>query len=523
MNTEKSKSPKSSHVLDHMIKKVPSAAYNHSRKYEQVIALDVKSEKAFEKKPWRNILSTYDYYWVSTADYHTVKEQFIELQDMRSGGKVRLSFDYRIKCRQGEEHLLVELVGKTENAGATLQLAILREIETCAYHKSENFLSDYDNFEGYLKEHMYGWADSNGMQLDIHLRPQLDEPDLLEGFEVTLGEAENWELPTKDSRIRVRLSISLYGKISSFGGKLGDYLKKDEKLIDKIRNVISNVAQQYIHTISPEKFYMQFESTDGEYDSVQTELSRLISDKLNELFNVEVFAVTIRQVNTALTERFQALCAGFGDFELKDNAENIHYSIQFKVEKVHPSEWPVFQSKNFGNPQSELKVIGENLCRHMKLFFDTNLSFDFQNVKNHQLNTLIRKLFAEASTRIVKDFGLVVLLTSMERSMADITSQLKDQRKIEEEKIRAKQEQEKENYISVIKSETNKINALKAQHKRALEAEDEEEAARLEKLLKKLETKLNNGTNLSKKQQKMEGEYTTDTDISHFLGDQKLL
>ncbi len=509
--------------LGKMIKRIPSLSYDYSKKFEQLILLDLKSEKAFTKRPWQGFLSSYAYYWISTSDYHTVKGRSIELQDMRSGGKVNLSFDYRVKCRRGEEYLVVELVGKTENPGVALEKAIMREIETCAYHKSENFLSNYNSFEQYLKEHMYGWADSNGMSLDIHLTPQLDEPELLEGFEITLGEDKDWELATRDSRIPVRLSISVHGKISSFGGKLGDYLKPGERLLEKIKSVINNVTQQYIHTISPEKFYMQFEEGIANKSSVQWELSTQIKERLSDQFNVEVSALTIRQRDTKLTQRFRDLTAGFGELELKDNSQNIKYIIQYHVERVHEEGWAVFQSKNFGDTKNELNTIGKNLRRHMKLFFDTNLEFDFQNVKNEQLNMLIEKLFYEAAKKIADDFGLVVKLSSMQRLISKTEELLIKQRKIQGDKINVNLENELKNHNTISNAKAERLELLKEQFQKALKAEDEEEANRLEKLINEEEKKWSEGTNLSQKQKKLDGSKNKKLDISDFLGDRKLL
>ncbi len=500
-----------------MIKKVPSLQHDHSRKSEQIVLLDLKSEKAFTKRPWQGFMSTYAYFLVSTSDYHTVKGRVIELQDMRSGGKVNLAFDYRLKCKRGEEHLVVELIGKTEDPGADLERAILREIETCAYHKTENFLSNYDSFERYLKDHMYGWADSNGMTFEIHLTPQLDEPELLEGFEITLGEDKDWELTTIDSRIPVRLSISLHGRIVSFEGKLGDHLKTGERVLEKIKSFVISISQEYIHTVSPEKFYMQFEEAVTGPASVHAELSAQIRERLRAQFNLEISALTIRQKDTALLQRFRNLTAAFRKFDLEDNPKNIQYKIQYHVERVHKDGWAVFQSRNFGNTENELDAISENLRSHMKLHFDTYFASNFQGHKDEAFNKHIDNIFREASLKIAEDFGLVVKLTAKERMASPPEKVAPAQTQAEIDMMMKDIQTTVEDHDREIVASRKVLACLYENLETAKIAGDATGAAELEKLIQE-EKKKNEGNSFAQKQQALDSHVKYGT--GRFLADQ---
>jgi hypothetical protein len=281
---------------------------------------------------------------------------------------------------------------------------------------------DPKKIENQIKAKVKQEANSIGYDVEhLFIIPNL-EPITLKRDGIFLE--EEGEFVTKDTRVKGRLKIVVKAEVNNLDS-LKDYLSPHKSVLNEIKRVIFEQAQLLIHDIEPERFYMRFSVHDSDQEKVSVEqlLREEITQKLAHTFSLTSISVMPKadQENDTLAKRFHALQESFHDFQVETspireggNEESITFTGKFKVWTV--CDWHTFQINNYQSLEKEIVDIKEVLQRDIKATLETVPSHLIR-YKEQKTKTEVLKTFNYSVKRITKQFGLMVEIVNIERSL----------------------------------------------------------------------------------------------------------
>lgn len=260
--------------------------------------------------------------------------------------------------------------------------------------------------------------------------PNLEPLKLRDGFIID----HKGKFATHDSRVEVGLNIVTSGVIRNLKG-LGKYLTPKTRILDDIEEALSKEVQKLMHGIEPERFYMRFNYTDIEGETpVDQELRRAITEMLQQKFLVEDVHVTLKIMETELTERFQKLQQNspyyfdITAFPLRDGGrrEQVTFKVELEILRVDKNGWYIFQSKKFQSSDEEIKKIQEVLNEDLRAKLDTiPVAFlQYDDIKKKY--AIEENLLKPSILKIMQRFGLFIDI-SLRRLATD--AELAEQKK----------------------------------------------------------------------------------------------
>ncbi|MCA6363509.1 MAG: hypothetical protein IM638_10760 [Bacteroidetes bacterium] len=243
---------------------------------------------------------------------------------------------------------------------------------------------------------------------------------------------------TLDIRVPIRMNITVKGYISSFSGYVEKYLRPGIILLEKMREEIVEEARLYALTISPDQFYLHFNSEYKGSPSVESALSAKIRSLLERKFNVVTPIIHITPLDTELTERFRYLAGENGIFVYKNIAERIHYTIQYAVTGIAKEGWYTFKSKIYHDSSDENMDMGIivqkrkallreqadaerhsislTLTHHFNSLFDIQSKYDNEDPRSVVTLKEITSFFSTAAEKIIDSHGVTIKLVSVARN-----------------------------------------------------------------------------------------------------------
>lgn len=242
--------------------------------------------------------------------------------------------------------------------------------------------------------------------------PNLEPLKLRDGFIID----HKGKFATHDSRVEVGLNVVISGAIRNLK-ELGMYLTPKTKILDDIEEAISKEVQKLMHGIEPERFYMRFNFSDIEGETpVEQELRKAIFDMLQQRFFVEDIHVTLKIMETELTERFQKLQENspyyfdIKAFPLREGGrrEEITFRVGYEILRVDKNGWYIFQSKKFQSPEEEIKKIQEVLEEDLKATLDTVPAEVLQYDDIKKKYAIEENLLKPSIFKVMKRFGLLI-------------------------------------------------------------------------------------------------------------------
>jgi hypothetical protein len=207
--------------------------------------------------------------------------------------------------------------------------------------------------------------------------PNIETVILQNGFSFRVDD----EFSTKNSRFKVKLSIVGSGRIEELKD-IKDYLHPGQNMIvTHIQPAIKATVEKILHDITPKRFYLQFQqlpneagsagktmdakgSDDPKNRSVESQLGEEIVKVLHDTFSVKDCHVTVKQVDTELTERMRALVNARPSFQQEVKPKGgmpIAFHIHYRVVGVVENLWDVFL-QGTKSPEAEIDDI-TNLIR----------------------------------------------------------------------------------------------------------------------------------------------------------------
>jgi ElaB/YqjD/DUF883 family membrane-anchored ribosome-binding protein len=228
-----------------------------------------------------------------------------------------------------------------------------------------------------------------------------------EGFKV----ATNETFATKENNVKVKLSIDVHGKIENLRN-IKDLLNARLPVDDLIESKVVDTVSQALHNVEPDDFYFYFEYGDI---SVKSTLIEEIEKALENEFHASSVKVTLKRLDTELTQRFKVLTSKPCEFEVKiasfrDFGEPVEYNVSFSVNGVAKDKWNMFQSR-----ECTLEDLSKYLEKQLPYWFSTFKSetLIYQTLSQSEklrenANTLARKY-------IVDEFGLLITIWRFSR------------------------------------------------------------------------------------------------------------
>ncbi len=263
-----------------------------------------------------------------------------------------------------------------------------------------------------------------GYELDLLVvTPDLQPLKWRDSF---LLELDNITFPTKVPSHSVKLGIYLRLSLKNLRFPRLEALIRDEADLDgKIGEAIRDKLLPYFHELDPQRFYVGFEIElpphlqvqPGEkpLPPVKRELERLIREVLEEQFDATVETISIKQLDTELSDRLNALLKQRAEFEFTLESFKGFQAIPFagtlRVTGVDVNGWHIFVSSE----EFDIDEIVRRVCRFLahRAGILSEKALAFVEANNYGRLTEIFEILINEAT--CSQFGLRVALVDFGR------------------------------------------------------------------------------------------------------------
>ena len=254
--------------------------------------------------------------------------------------------------------------------------------------------------------------------------PDLPPYEWLKNFTVKVD--HSFEI--RYSKFPVRLSIVITARINALED-IEKYLNHQLDIPSEMSAAVVDEAEQFLHTIDPERFYLRFSFTErDEGGPVDQILEEKIRCRLHQDFKATIVTVTVDMGETALTLLYNELRKTPGEFNVAlrpyeaNSPYDVVYSGHFRIETIHYDHWDKFQSSD-----PTIAGIKEHLEKHLKAELSTlpheELAYRTRE-QQKRVTSVIEKLACE---RILSEFGLVIAVSMVSRQITRGELGLKEQ------------------------------------------------------------------------------------------------
>lgn len=265
-----------------------------------------------------------------------------------------------------------------------------------------------------IKARMRAEADSIGYRLEHFIsQPRLAPYILLDNFTI---EPEG-TFATKIPDVHVRLRIAITAKINDLND-VKDYLNRREDVQTAMGKAALAEATQYLHSIDPSDFYMNFSfSKDADAPTIEECLAERIRARLEKQFKAHVVSVVPKPLDDELVERLKALqrslCPFTAEVSPLRSGETFVFEGDFQITGVNPDGWHVFQSRASGIEEVKATVVKSiRACL-------ANRSDEELRHPRGGLDGLGMEVEQDVNRRLVKGYGLMMSITTFSRSRTD--------------------------------------------------------------------------------------------------------
>jgi len=330
-----------------------------------------------------------------------------------------------------------------------------------------DLLIGFDPLKAEIKEKLSLRAERIGYNIkQLITVPNLPPYDWLDNIRI---EIEKEEFETKTPKFAVNLGIYVDARIRSLRD-IESYLNRSQDVPVLMRQTIVSEAKKLLHTIDPERYYMRFSYADpnrGETKSVEEILGDRIRQSLEVKFKADVTDVTIKMLDTDLTNVWSELEMAEGELDINlpslSDIEGVTYYAGVRVDAIHANGWDRFRTT-----RPTMDKVRQSIAKHISArlgtlaYADTAYTrIEIQNYIEGTIEGLARKFALE-------EFGLVIRVNSIHRDATEI--EIAEKQRIKElldtiRTLESKRLQEIANHgaPALIQSLTDRINQLKAE------------------------------------------------------------
>jgi len=212
------------------------------------------------------------------------------------------------------------------------------------------------------------------------------------------------EFSTRIAKLKVRLEVNAT-LVIPHPRDIAALLDRRIDVKEQIRATLIDRIQQQLHEVTPESFYMEFETAKEEGQlPVRAQLEALIVKTVRGEFCAEVLGLSCKQLETDLSLRLERLMAPLHTFELKvvssRGGPEVVFDGGFRVTGVDERGWIPFQTA-----APEPDKLRECAIRHLQsVLADAALGHLLQTSNAEQL----KRVNEWVQTRIQDEFGLRV-------------------------------------------------------------------------------------------------------------------
>jgi hypothetical protein len=226
---------------------------------------------------------------------------------------------------------------------------------------------------------------------------------------------------TKAANVQVKLETIVNAKIDDLG-KIERYLNPQFDVKDLMEEAIYNATSEVLNNIEPERFYMRFSHHDselGENRSVEQELVNKIKEELETRFHAQINSITLKLLDTEITERFRELYGTIGrfDFEVPSlkGREVVRFQGDFTVQGIEENSWYTFQAR-----QPKIDDIKRSIEKSIQAKLSTFASEVLQYRELKDLSAIERIINQWARVSIIDQFGLKISISHVSRTRTGI-------------------------------------------------------------------------------------------------------
>ena len=300
-------------------------------------------------------------------------------------------------------------------------------------------------------------------EIGYHLKlliavPNLKQRELISPF--TIENADQLEFTTKNSRYKVKLKIVVRVRIKDLKD-IENLLNRQADVEKEMKEAILDEASQYIHSIDPKHFYINFEFSEDEKKCppVNKTLKAKISARLKKDFKAEIINIRLQNIDTAITKRFYNMNGELCDLRIEveplGGDEEVVFIGTFRVVSVDVEHWDDFLACEY-SLESIRKKLEEHLRDKLKYVKNNELLHNKYS-EAEQFKLLASNLVSEFAAN---NFGLTIqvvsfsrVLTAREKLRFDVNRDelksaalkgktvVEEKKKIEEKMLSAKSEE----------------------------------------------------------------------------------
>lgn len=387
-----------------------------------------------------------------------------------------------------------------------------------------------NGIEGKIQNSINYYAQSVGFSVtQLVAIPDLDIFQLLERVYFVTDKDENGrsindqEYATKDTRINVKLSIAVNGRIRNFAGQyMEKHLRPGIDITQKMKETVVEECKKLLHQTEPQHFYFHFSSLPEEGASFEKELKTIISDKLEKEFNADELIITIKPVDTETTLRFKRLQQGSHKLTVTNFFGEVGFDIWYKIITIHPQGWYLFQSNDYPKAGDEINEVSRKIRNYIEHYFNDRLPTDFFHVKGESFLTDLIKIIEGpveynnsfwlsdekkpncAKNEVIKEFGLIIKLVDIKRHATSIEGQLILEKNVEKQITENRQYQRLEQAKIISQNETADLDELYRKRMGLKENGTDEEVAAIEEQIRDIGKAVLKGTERTSRLKQLE-------------------
>lgn len=294
--------------------------------------------------------------------------------------------------------------------------------ELFAFDYTKLVLSFQDRIPLQIETAMKESAQQIGYHLDIlTVQPDLEPLSWKESFQVKISEP----FPTIVPNCKVELQILVRMRIPDLNyPNLKKYISPNLDIKQIIIDELQECLMPYFHGLSPEHYYIQFDSTqqgeNGLDEPVKETVAKLIREILTDRFGAEVDTLSLKQLETGITKHLEELMKSNPDFSVTFSPHSSHETFVFngrlKVIGVNPKGWPSFQRGLHKTVDHLVESVSHHLTRNLEVM--PAEAFAYQD-PDHQ-RALMQKVQELVDECARNEFGLSLQLLSFGREKSFI-------------------------------------------------------------------------------------------------------
>lgn len=308
----------------------------------------------------------------------------------------------------------------------TLERVIQRQLFKAKY---TTLLLDFEPHKKEIERLLEHEAQAIGYKIEqLTSIPNLEQLAWKEKFTIEATE----EFETNISRAFVKLNIVVTSRFETFK-RIEQYLNTQQDVMALIKEAVLNTAREFLHTISPERFYIHFnhpnEKRKEESKSVRWELVERLSTLLKG-FGAKVIHLTPKVVETDVIERLKRLERELCEFEVRVVPLRIEEAVTFKgtfTLAVHGDAWHTFQTRDY-----EIDKIKQYVEEAILAQLEKRSIEDLRYIDDDLAKDIRREAEEEAQRSALEAFGLGLTISKFRR----VLTAPEEKRQEELEKLR---------------------------------------------------------------------------------------